>query len=530
MNKEISKILIAGTEYDIRDSRFKELTELEEQVSANEQARMAAETSRESAETNRAEAEAARVEAENARAEEFAGFSTAIANKEDKANKVTTLEANATDEQYPSAKAVFDITNPILDAVEDMLWYGIEKDTTVSTPTCTRIGNMSYHRTLPVQSLMRGCLLADDGTVNKYLDHDDWTSEVLDGSQGQVMVEIPHHYRKCETDGNIIRVKLSLKPLYGFVEVPMMYVSAYEAALERSTSKLCSVVNEGTDYRGGNNTSAWDGTYRSLLGMPATNISLDNFRAYARNRGSVGWNCYLYQAHKALWWLFAVEYANFNSQADFNAALDENGCHQGGLGAAVTTMTNWNGFNSTNPVVPCGVTNILGNHTGTVDYNVINSDGTTSVTFAVPRYRGIENIFGHLWKWTDGCKCIIQSDASGGMTKLYVCDDPAKFTASGVDNYDYLGNMPRNTGYIKTIIHGVDGENIPSGVGGGSSTYFCDYFYTQFPSTGEAERAVVVGGRADLVEISGFVCTDVRSAHDVFYANIGSRLCFIPQK
>lgn len=60
MNKEISKILIAGTEYDIRDSRFKELTELEEQVSANEQARVAAETSRESAEIDRANAEASR--------------------------------------------------------------------------------------------------------------------------------------------------------------------------------------------------------------------------------------------------------------------------------------------------------------------------------------------------------------------------------------------------------------------------------------------------------------------------------------
>ena len=446
-------------------------------------------------------------------------------SKEDVANKVTSINADADDVHYPSAKAVWS-------AIEDKFWYGIEKDTTVSTPTCTRIGNLDFHRTLPVHSLMRGCLLADDGTVNKYLDPNDWTNEVCDGSQGQVMVEIPRHYRKCETDGNIIRVKLSLLPLEGFLEVPKMYVSAYEATLERSTSKLCSVINEGTDYRGGNNNSAWDGTYRSFLGMPATNISLNNFRAYARNRNtaSTEWNCYLYQAHKALWWLFAVEYANFNSQDTFNAALDENGYRQGGLGAGVTTWDGtWNSFNGYYPIVPCGVTNSLGNHTGTVDYNVIGSDGTTLKTFAVPRYRGIENPFGHIWKWTDGCKCIIQSEASGGLSKFYVCDDPAKFTASGVGNYDYRGDLPRKKGYVKALILGEDGEIMPLEVGGGSTTYFCDYFYTNIPSSGEAERGVLFGGTALYGAYAGFVSAYTNRTPTYAAANVGSRLCFDPQ-
>ena len=444
-------------------------------------------------------------------------------SKEDVANKVTSINADADDVHYPSAKAV-------LSAIEDKFWYGIEKDTTVSTPTCTRIGNMDFHRTLPVHSLMRGCLLADDGTVNKYLDPDDWTNEVLDGSQGQVMVEIPRHFRKCETDGNIIRIKLSLLPLDGFVEVPKMYVSAYEATVERSTNKLCSVVNDGTDYRGGNNDSSRDGTYRTMLGMPATEISLNDFRTKARNRGSVEWNCNLYRLHKMMWWLFAVEYANFNSQDTFNAALDENGYHQGGLGAGVTTWDGtWNSFNGYYPIVPCGVTNSLGNHTGTVDYNVIGSDGATLKTFAVPRYRGIENPFGHIWKWTDGCKCIIQSEASGGLSKFYVCDDPAKFTASGVGNYDYRGNLPRSEGYVKALILGEDGEIMPLAVGGGSTTYFCDYFYTNIPSSGEAERGVLFGGRAYNGANAGFVFANTDNSPTYAYANFGSRLCFDPQ-
>ena len=446
-------------------------------------------------------------------------------SKEDVANKVTTVNADADDVHYPSAKAVFD-------AIEDNFWYGIEKDTTVSTPACTRIGNMKLHRTLPVHSLMRGCLLADDGTVNKYLDPDDWTNEVLDGSQGQVMVEIPRHFRKFETDGNVIRVKLSLLPLGGFHEVPKMYVSAYEATVQRSANKLASVCNEDADYRGGNNDSSRDGTYRTMLGMPATNISLKTLRTYARNRGSVEWNCNLYSLHKMLWWLFAVEYANFNSQADFNAALDENGYHQGGLGAGVTTWdgTSWNNYNGYYPLVPCGVTNSLGNHTGTVDYNVIGSDGSTKKTFAVPRYRGIENPFGHIWKWTDGCKCIIQSEASGGLSKFYVCEDPAKFTASGVGNYDYRGDLPRKEGYVKALILGEDGEIMPLEVGGGSTTYFCDYFYTNIPSSGEAERGVLFGGGANHGAYAGFVYAATNYAPTNANAYFGSRLCFIPQK
>ena len=232
-----------------------------------------------------------------------------------------------------------------------------------------------------------------------------------------------------------------------------------------------------------------------------------------------------------LWWLFAVEYANFDSQATFNAALDENGYRQGGLGAGVTTWdgTSWNNFNGYYPLVPCGVTNSLGNHKGTVDYNVIGSDGTTLKTFAVPRYRGIENPFGHIWKWTDGCKCIIQSEASGALSKFYVCDDPAKFTASGVGNYDYRGDLPRKEGFVKALILGEDGEIMPLEVGGGSTTYFCDYFYTNIPSSGEAERGVLFGGDANDGAFAGFVFANSHYTPTHATANIGSRLCFDPQ-
>lgn len=231
-----------------------------------------------------------------------------------------------------------------------------------------------------------------------------------------------------------------------------------------------------------------------------------------------------------IWWLFVVEYCTFNSQDAFNAELDENGFHQGGLGDGVTTWdwVSWPTYNGNNPIIPCGVTNSLGNHSGTVDYTVSDGD-KISKTFAVPRYRGIENPFGHIWKWTDGIKLIIQSEAAGGLSKMYICDDPSKFTNSGVGNYEYRGDIARKEGYVKQLVLGEDGDIMPLAAGAGSTTYFCDYFYTSTPASGESECGVLFGGNAYSGANAGVVCANMYYAPTYTYANIGSRLCFDPQ-
>ena len=76
-------------------------------------------------------------------------------------------------------------------------YYGIEWDATVSNPNPTRIGKDELHQSLPLQSLMRRCILKDDGTVNYYLHANDSTKRDngaaanLDGSEGQYMVDLP---------------------------------------------------------------------------------------------------------------------------------------------------------------------------------------------------------------------------------------------------------------------------------------------------------------------------------------------------
>lgn len=417
-------------------------------------------------------------------------------------------------------------------------YYGIEWNATVSNPKPTRIGKMELHKELPLQSLMRRCILKDNGTVNYYLHANDSTKRDngaaanLTGADGQYMVELPDMYVRFETDGDISRHLQSTEPLPGFRLWRKDYVSAVEATVQRSTTTLCSVVNKDADYRGGNNDASRDGTYKTQLGMPATQISLTNFRAYARKRGSTEWNCNLYQTHRKLWWLFAVEYANFNSQDAFNAELDENGYHQGGLSSGVTTLnsTKWNTFNNYYPFVPCGTTNSLGNHSGVVEFTMPDEyDPGVPTKVNVPSYRGVENPFGHIWKWTDGCKCLIQSETDGGLSEFYVCDDPAAFTSSGVVNYDLRGNLPRKEGYVKKLILGEHGEIMPLEVGGGSTTYFCDYFYTNIPSSGVSERGVLFGGGAYYGSSAGFVFAYTYLTATSASAYIGSRLCFYPQ-
>ncbi len=439
------------------------------------------------------------------------------------------------DEDGESKKAAL---ATLLPYVEEQSSYGIEFDTEVSSPTCTRIGSSDLHKTLPVHSRMKGCLLDDDGNVVEYLDPKDWTSQTRDGSRGQVMVEIPLHYRKFTTDGTKRSVRISELPLPGYHAVPKSYVSAYQATVDRTNNKLASVCNATEQYRGGNNNADYDGTYRSFLNRPATSISRTNFRNYARKRkeGSTEWNCMTYDMQKTLYWLFVIEYATLNSQAAYNAELTTDGYRQGGLGDGVTTWnwTDWGNFNGDNPFIPCGLTDSLGNRTGLVEYTVNNEDETSPITktFQVPRYRGVENPFGHVWQWTDGINVRISANTENGgdgLSKVFVCSDPSKFNDSNYTGYSHVGNEARDGGYVKEVIFGEYGEIMPLTVGGGSSTYFCDNHWTNIPSSGEQLRGVFFGGAAFLGAHAGFVFACSSIAPSGSDASVGSRLCFLPE-
>lgn len=441
-------------------------------------------------------------------------------------------------------------SNAIFQGQLELLAYGVRIDPSIADPKLERIGNMDLHRSLPIQNKMRRCLLLDDGTVNYYLDpnnsllKEDGTAAVLDGTDGQVMVEIPKFYYLGIPNGSCTDAYISEYPIEGFYESSKQYVSAYQASLDRtnaSNPKLCSVVNTSPEFRGGNNNSAWDGTYRTLLGRPASSVSLTNFRAYARKRGAAGvdgcgWNCYTYQANHAIYWLFVIEYATLNSQAAFNAEVDSNGFKQGGLGAGVSNINQakWSAFNNYCPFVPCGITNELGNATGVATYQMpteYNPDSADPLVTEVPSYRGIEHPFGHIFHRMDGVLADIQSKDAGGHSILYVCLDPAKFSSRSIVDYTMVGDVPRvYSGWIKRLHIGKNLCNVVEETGGGSTTYCCDLFWgMSIPSTGHQLNGLYVGGNARYGEYNGLMAVAIDTIPDYTSMSIGSRLCFVPE-
>ena len=408
--------------------------------------------------------------------------------------------------------------------IEERYAYGVEWDMASSSPDGKRVGNMQLHRELPVQSGMRGVVLDNNGGVYYYHEPTAWKMTFASKDYAS-MVEIPDHWYRIYITGTKFKMMLSSIPLPGYKHISKFYIGSSEAQMLRSLGLLMSDKTNSTDTRGGDNTAEWDGTYRSLLGRPVTNLTRDQFRQAARKRGS-GWEMYTYNAHKILFWLFAVEYATLDSQKPFNAQKDANGFAQGGLGPGPTQMTDWTNFNKINPLIPCGYTNEFGNGSGEKAYVVKNASGGTHATLMANRYRGIENPFGHIWKYTDGANIQVTT-GDAGLSILWTTDDPSNFSDTSYTGYNKKGNICRTNGYAKKMLLGEDGDIVATEIGGSSSTYWCDYYYTY--TSANRMQVVLVGGYADDGSYAGLARVNANNAPSAAYRYVGSRLCFFPE-
>ena len=411
--------------------------------------------------------------------------------------------------------------------LEERYAYGVEWDTASSSPDGVRVGNMQLHRELPIQSKIRGVILDNKGGIKSYLNNSNWGNIDTEYLTESIMTEIPEHWYKLYQDGTKFRMMLSAMPLPGYNHIDQFYISSFESGIDRGSSTLISSYGVGStnvNKRGGDNTSEWDGTYRSLLGCPVTYLTRDQFRQAARKRGS-GWEMYTYGAHKTLFWLFAVEYATLNSQKPFNAQKDANGFSQGGLGEGASQMTDWINFNNANPLIPCGYTNEFGSGSGEKAYVVKNASDGTHATLMANRYRGIENPFGHVWKYTDGANIQVTT-GDAGLSIIWTTDDPSNFSDTSYTGYDKKGNICRTSGYAKKMLLGENGDIIPTEVDGSSSTYWCDYYRTTI--TIDGIFVVLAGSSAN-----GALGNSLASIYGGYTSNsardIGTRLCFFPK-
>lgn len=484
--------------------------------------------------------------------------------------------------------------------LEEVLGYGVQFDMTVSDPHLTRIGNMSLHKSLPIQSQLKGCIAQGDKVIY-WLNESDWRfrkeaitksveltvagdvytmvadvfntlqydkqwvkvdgvacqissidtgtntatllvndqlkalslesatksielGAVLNGYDGTVRVYCPAFYIKSTVVGNVAKVWLSTVKIDDtYTYQPEILVDAYRSTVLNTVpenmgylttltvNSAISVVNTNAYCRGGGNRSGSDqylatDPFRTDLGKPRTNISRATMRTYSRNAKS---QMLSYDQYKNIfYWLYVVEYANFNSQEAYNATLTDEGYRQGGMGASITTMDKWNEYNGYYPLTPCGYGNTLGNRTGLVSLTIpeftygVDNTVRAAQTMQMARWRGFDNPFGDLWTNLDGI--IIDVDANNhpnNMNYVYTCQDASKYADTLNDSYVKVGEEIHQDGYTMSFDLGDAAHIIPHVMGGDTTKYICDYHWTG--SKDKTLRTLLVGGRADYGATAG---------------------------
>lgn len=413
---------------------------------------------------------------------------------------------------------------------ENELWYGVKFDlANSSSPDGVRTGNMEMHRTLPIQSKMRGCTISNTDNTKKYLKANDWTkwedgttsSQDSSGVGVEAFVEIPEHYRLLiATPDNTVEIRMSEYNLPGYTKVEKKYIGAYEGSVNLDSSSRNNLLRT-----------------QVCNAAPIVSKTRTEFQTMARNNNRTNnWNIYTYDAHRDLTWLFVVEYATLNSKKAFNANLTAEGYHQGGLGEGVTTSSVTVNGTTTYSFVPCGTTNSLGNGTGIIEYTHTNTnaEGTSTGTkmFNVPRYRGIENPFGHVWK------NVIDVVVAGTDNSVYICKDYTKFStfeggtnptaeqliAAGYELQDFKESTITNQ-YVKKLVNNNQADLFPTVVGNGASatTYYCYYHWTSATAT---PRALLIGGCSVNKAGAGLFGLYSHVGLVASYATVGTRITF----
>lgn len=404
-------------------------------------------------------------------------------------------------------------------------WYGVSWSETSSNPDCTRIGNMDMHRTLPIQSMMKGYLYFKDGNpLYRMLKlNDSWTKcenysaggwrdvdTLLEDNNINVMIKIPEFWWIDDytesTETHNLKICPHAKP--GWYHHKEAYVSAYEGYID------------GNYYRSSKNK------------IPSVNFTRSAVRPKARANGlGNSWNIYTYNEHRAICHLFLVEYATRNSQKAVNTALTVEGFRQGGLGSGCTTGTVTINGATTYSFIPTGSSDSLGSGSGEVTVTIQQTDSsgsnTTITTRKCNRYRGIENPFGHVWKHTDD---VISVYISGyGARFWYKCDSPDHFGDSISNDNPYYKNIAANavvTGYKTKIVTTSTCDFFALSCNNGSeTTYWCDY---NWDNTDGSLHCLLIGGRSDAGGGAGLFGLHSTAGVGRSGADIGSRLTYLP--
>ena len=443
------------------------------------------------------------------------------------------------------------------DSIGSSAIYGVSWNEGNSSPVLTRLGSTAGfaasaspgNNNLPVHRLMRRCVMRDDGGIVYYLDQNNSLvkqgggASVLDGTDGQVMVEIPLFWYKYSYSGTTHSWWISLNKFSGAERHPAFYkdgswvanryIGAYEAWTDGST-KLASVSGQ----------------------LSTVSQTIGTFRTRAEARGT-GWHQMDWYLYNAVVLLYLTEYADLNAQAtlgagvtDYDAWLDGPQALTGNsnsIGNAIGNLTlavdRWNAstaYTLNNECTPDASQNgytyrvtvagtsgggeptwptTLGNTVvdGAVTWECVRHAGYNS-------YRGVENWFGHIWKFIDGVN-IHNSSANG--SRLYTAQDYTAFASDTDTGYLLItSDLAQLDGFGKTLVPTAHGF-APKTVGGSSSTYVSDYHYTYYDNNPDSGwRVLFVGGGENFGSNAGpfYLDSNLESSNATTY--VGSRLAY----
>ncbi len=355
--------------------------------------------------------------------------------------------------------------------------YGVNWDPTTDTYERTGIAAgvaLSTSYAGVIQTKMKRCVLNADGTVKYYLNATDSTKKadgsaaIIDGTDGNVMVEIPKFWVKYENVGGVHKWSISYAAQTGY-EVHPAFI---RGGVEKSFRYYCA-------YQG----YTLNGRLISGSGrVPTASKTRAKFRTEAAANGT-GWSQIDWNLLIAVQLLYLVEYANFNTQAMLGKGITS--------GSVYTAVT--------------GSSNSLGNA----------SSPSTNTNTQFMSYRGIENWYGQIYKFIDGVNV--------NARVYYVNNNPATF-ADDVFTGDYINTgitSATASGYVKDLVASGKGFVASSTSGGSDSTFVPDYFYQ---STGIS--TLRFGGYAAVAEISGGFCLSAINVESYYNSAVGSWISF----
>ena len=396
---------------------------------------------------------------------------------------------------------------------------GAAKDFVFVPGTDTSMGQNSFDAVYPWAGMRRCCCtLNADGTV-KVNAHKGQPGYIEDGTNGEVLVEIPLFYVSGMLD---VAPSISMSMLPGY-RAPRKFLNA-----DGSLKQKCYV-------RAFPGSIGADGKLHSIAGaVPTGNRNITQFLAAARKWGdtySIGTSA----DFEVLAYLMIVVYGTRHAQSKINgctslystnlavaAATDNAASVVVAKGASIEPgMVISIGSGGENEAIAKrrivtsvetidgDATNVKVNFDGdpvttTTDHKVwrmMQSTGTANSVIATCGspvsntdgrhsfvFYGVENpLYGNQWHIECDWKLV------DGVP--YWCDDPTKYSWTSNDGYIALDTMAMPDEGWATALQQDDrapSVQITKSVGGNSSTYLADYFYINKAGT----RIVLRGGRS----------------------------------